>query len=237
MLVKNDLYDYENRYIYQDSDFFKFSLDSILLAEFIKLKKSNLKILDMCAGNMAVPLILSKFTNSKIVGFEIQKKVFELGKKSIILNDLSSQLEIINDDVNNLGCYYPKEYFDIMLCNPPYFKYTDEKVLNEKKELRYARHEITINLDKIFKLAKSYLVNKGSLYLVHRVERLDEIIFYAYQNQVYVKNVQLITTKKEGNPYIVLVECIKNSKPGIKFNCEICVDGVKSYRNIFKEEI
>lgn len=237
MLVKNDLYDYENRYIYQDSDFFKFSLDSILLAEFVKLTSDKLKILDMCAGNMAIPLILSKYSSSKIVGFEIQKKVFELGKKSIELNQLTDQLSIINDDVKNLENYFSKEYFDILVCNPPYFKCTDDKVLNEKEELRIARHEIALNLDNIFELAKQYLVNKGSLYLVHRAERLDELIYLGYKYHIYVKKIQCITTKKGGKPYIVLVECIKNSKPGIKFNCEICVEGVKSYQNIFKEEL
>ena len=69
-IVKNDLFDYTNRYIYQDSDCFKFSLDSILLAEYIPVK-DNQSIVDMCAGNMAIPLILSKYTASKITGFEI----------------------------------------------------------------------------------------------------------------------------------------------------------------------
>ncbi|MBE6148761.1 MAG: DUF890 domain-containing protein [Firmicutes bacterium] len=237
MLVKNDLYDYENRYIYQDSDFFKFSLDSILLAEFVKVSNNDVKILDMCAGNMAIPLILSKYTTSKIVGFEIQKKVYDLGKKSIELNNLSQQLSIINDDVKNMGNYFSKESFNIMLCNPPYFKYNESKVLNEKVELRLARHEITLTLENIFELAKSYLVNKGSLYLVHRVERFDEIVYFGYKYHIYVKNVQFITTKIPGKPYIVLVECIKNSKPGIKVNCEKCVEGVKSYQNFFREEI
>ena len=236
MIVKNDLYDYENRYIYQDSDFFKFSLDSILLAEFVKLKNNN-RIIDLCCGNMAIPLILSKYTNSSIVGFEIQERVYTLGKKSIEINNLSNQLHIINDDINNLGKYYSKEYFNIMVCNPPYFKYNETNYVNEKEELKLARHEIKLTLENIFMLAKNYLVNRGSWDLVHRVDRFDEIIYLGYKYQVYVKRVQFIVTKNGGKPYIVLVECIKNSKPGIKINCEKCVEGVKSYKNIFKEEV
>ena len=60
MIVKNDLFDYQNRYIYQDSDFFKFSVDSILLSEFANKYPLNGKILDICTGNAVVPLILSK---------------------------------------------------------------------------------------------------------------------------------------------------------------------------------
>ena len=235
MLVKNDLYDYKNRYIYQDSDFFKFSLDSILLAEYVNLPKRKIKIVDLCAGNMAVPLILSKYTDSDIYGFEIQKNVYELGKKSIEENNLQTQLSLINEDVKKMGDYFNGEYFDIMVCNPPYFKYNANKVINTKEEVKLARHEIAISLEDIFILAKKHLVNKGLIYIVHRTDRLDELIYLGYKYQIYVKKVQLITTKKSGKPYIVLVECVKNSNPGVKFNCEICVDGVKSYQNIFKE--
>ena len=131
---------------------------------------------------------------------------------------------------------YSKEYFDVMVCNPPYFKYNSDKVINEKLELTIARHEIKISLSDIFSLAKSYLKNKGSLYIVHRAERFDEIAFLAYNSKLYIKKVQFVSTKKGDKPQMVLVQCIKNSKPGIKINCEICVDGVKSYQNIFKEE-
>lgn len=236
MLVKNDLFDYKNRYIYQDSDFFKFSVDSILLAEFVNSNRNSGKIIDMCAGNMAIPLILSTYIDTEIIGFEIQSEVYELAKKSIEINDLGKQLFVVNADVNMLDKYYSKEHFDVMICNPPYFKYNNAKVINEKKELQVARHEITIDLEKIFSLAKSFLVNRGSLFLVHRAERLDEIINLGFKYQVNVKKIQLITTKYEGKPYIVLVECIKNSKPGIKINCVKCIEGVKSYQNIFKEE-
>lgn len=88
MLQKNDLFDYENRYIYQDGDFFKFSLDSILLAEYVDLPLDNKNIVDFCSGNMVVPLILSTYTNSKITGFEIQSEIYKLGLKSIKLNKL-----------------------------------------------------------------------------------------------------------------------------------------------------
>ena len=236
MLVKNDLYDYEHRYIYQDSEFFKFSVDSILLAEFANRDYENKKILDLCAGNMAIPLILSKYTDSQIIGFEIQNNVYKLGKQSIDLNNLNQQLMIINDDVENLGKYFVSEYFDIMVCNPPYFKVNDNKVVNNSKELSIARHELMLTLDDIFKLARTYLKNKGSIFLVHRVERLDEIINLGYKYQINVKEIQFISTKKGEKPRILLVRAVKNSKSGLKVNSEICIEDVKSYQNIFKEK-
>lgn len=236
MLVKNDLFDYENRYIFQDSDFFKFSLDSILLAEFINLPKTNKIILDMCAGNMVVPLIISKYTSCPIIGFEIQPSVYELGKKSVEYNNLSSQLKIINDDVNNIDHYYSKSSFDIIVCNPPYFKFNNNKMINKTTELQYARHEIALNLENVFLIANKYLKNKGELYLVHRSDRVDEIINLGYKYQVNVKKLQFVSTKKGASPRIVLAKCVRNSNEGIKIGHELCIEGVKTYKNIFREE-
>ena len=80
----NDLFDYPNLKIYQYKKYFKFSLDSILLAEFVKINKITQNILDLCTGNAAVPLILSTKTKAHIDGFEIQKEIFELAKESIL---------------------------------------------------------------------------------------------------------------------------------------------------------
>lgn len=236
MLVKNDLYDYENRYIYQNSDFFKFSLDSILLAEFVKIDPKDRVIIDMCAGNMAIPLILSTYYNNHITGFEIQKSVFSLGNDSILLNNLDNQLNLINDDIKNVGAYYKKGMIDILICNPPFFKVNDIKVINAKPELSYARHEISIKLEDIFSIANMYLKNKGSLYMIHRADRLDEIINFGYKYQVNVKQIQFISTKNGDSPKMVLVKCIKNSKQGVKVTPVLCIEGVKSYKKIFREE-
>ena len=235
MIVKNDLFDYQDRFIYQDDKLFKFSLDSILLAEFTRnYINDKMNILDLCAGNMAVVLIISKYSKSIITGFEIQKRVFELGQKSIEINDLSKQLYIINDDVKNIGSYYNSEYFDVMVCNPPFFK-VGSSLKNEQEDLSIARHEISITLEDIFIIAKSYLKNKGNLIIIHRANRLDEIINLAVKYQINVKNIQLVTTKNGKKPSIVIINAVKNSKCGVIINRELCVQDVKSYQNIFKE--
>ena len=235
MIVKNDLYDYKDRYIYQDDNFFKFSIDSILLAEFAKENiNDRMNILDLCAGNMAVGLIISKYTKSSIVGFEIQKDVYNLGKKSIELNNLTNQLEIINDDVKNINNYFNSECFDIMVCNPPFFK-EGSSLKNDCDQLSIARHEIYITLEDIFKIGRSYLKNKGNLVIIHRANRLDEIIYLATKYQINVKNIQLITTKNNKKPSIVIINAVKNSKSGVIINRELCVQDIKSYQDLFKE--
>lgn len=235
MLVKNDLFDYKDRFIYQDEDYFKFSLDSILLAEFAKETKAK-EIMDMCCGNMAVSLILSKYTKANIFGMEINKDVYLLGEKSLEINDLQKQIKIINDDVKNMGNYFKAEYFGAMVCNPPYFKINEKSYLNKCPEKAGARHEISLNLEDIFKIAHTYLENKGSLYLVHRAERIDELFILGNKYHLNIKKLQFISTKKGDKPKIVLIQAIKNSKMGVKVQKEICIGEYKSYQNIFKEE-
>ena len=236
-IVKNDLFDYTDRFIYQLEDGFKFSLDSILLAEFVKLpKKDNYEILDMCTGNAPVLLILSKKTKCPITGFEIQKDIYDLGLKSIKLNNLENQLTIINDDVKNIEKLFPGKYFDIITCNPPYFKADNKKDLNKNEYLSIARHEIKITLEDIFMIASKKLTDNGNFYLVHRPERLDEIILLANKYKIPVKELQLITTNNN-KPKIILIRCQKGANCGIKFRDVLDITNLKSYQNIFKEEV
>lgn len=229
-IVKNDLFDYKNRYIYQDKDGFKFSLDSILLAEYPYVK-DNLKILDMCSGNAAIPLIISTKTESNIVAFEIQEEIAALAKKSVELNKLEKQIEVINDDVNNIAKYFNKEYFDIIVCNPPYFK--NNSSIHNKEEIKaIARHEIKINLEQIFKISFDYLKNNGILYMSHRADRLDEIINIAKKYNLNVKELILVQTKSS-DISMILVKCIKNSKNGIKIKV-LDVSKCSTYQHVFE---
>lgn len=230
-IVKNDLFDYKNRYIYQADDGFKFSLDSILLAEYVNFKKNQI-ILDMCTGNAAIPLVISTKTDNKIIAFEIQKEIATLAKKSVELNKLEKQIEIKNDDINNIDKYFNKEYFDIIICNPPYFKNLSSlKNSNEIKAI--ARHEIKINLEQIFKISFDYLKNNGILYMSHRADRLDEIINLATKYSMIVKELVLVQTRKSEDISMILVKCIKNSKNGMKIKV-IDVSKCSTYQHIFE---
>lgn len=235
--VKNDLFDYKNRYIMQMRDGFKFSLDSLLLAEFVKVKKDDKKILDMCTGNAPVPLVLSLKTNAEIVGFEIQKEISELALESVKINGLEKNIIIINDDIKNINNYFESNTFDIITCNPPYFKTKEDGYRNKNDFLTLARHEIAIDLETIFKIAFKYLKDNKTFYLVHRVERLDDIIVLARENKMNVKELQFISTKKEKAANTILVKCVKNSKPGIKLRKEICVDNLDTYQHLFESEV
>ena len=235
--VLNDLYDYENLKIYQYEDGFKFSLDSILLAEYVRLNSKIKSILDFCTGNAVVPLILSTRTNAKIDCVEVQKSIYDLAQKSIIYNKLNNQITLYNESIKDIDKCLKSKKYDIITCNPPYFKVNTSSLLNNNAIEAIARHEILINLDDIFRIASSYLNDKGEFYLVHRANRIDEIIIFAKKYNLGVKNIDFIKTKESNPPSIILVRCLKNAKWGVKINNVISIDKLSTYQNLFKEEI
>lgn len=185
----NDLYDTGFK-IYQSKDYFKFSLDSLLLANFVEFNFTDKLVLDLCTGNAPVPIILSENKKIKIYGFELQKEIYELAVKSIKVNQINN-VEIINDDVKNSLNYFPGNNFDIVTCNPPYFKYTKNSIINENEIKSIARHEIKITLEDIIKIATKQLKAKGKFYIVHRSDRLIEIINCLNKYNFGIKNCSL----------------------------------------------
>lgn len=232
--VKNDLFDYEGLKIYQYDDKFKFSLDSILLAEFVDIKPTIKTIVDFCTGNAPIPLILSTKTKAKIYGFELQKKIFDLAYLSVRTNKLSEQIEIINANLKETLEYILPETVDVVTCNPPYFKVDKDSYINEDKEKAIARHEIEMNLDDLLISAKYILKNKGSLYLVHRTERLEEIIYILNKYNFKVKKLQFIYSSFEKNSIMVLIKATKNGSAGLLVSKPINILNYKSYKGIFE---
>lgn len=212
----NYLLGYEDLKIIQDNECFCFSLDSVLLPNFVTINKSCSNILDIGCGNAPIPLILTKRTSAKITGVEIQKNIFELAKESVKINKLENQINIINDDINNFYLNQETDIFDVITCNPPYFKLTEDSNLNDSNFKTIARHEKTLTLDQIFKIAKKLLKNNGNIAIVNRPERLVEIIEIMKQNNIEPKKVQFVYPKKNKDSNILLIEGTKNGKPGIK---------------------
>lgn len=210
----NDLYDTGFK-IYQSKDYFKFSLDSLLLANFVEINFTDKLVLDLCTGNAPVPIILSENKKVKIYGFELQKEIYELAVKSIKVNQIDN-VEIINDDVKNSLNYFPGNNFDIVTCNPPYFKYTKNSIINENEIKSIARHEIKITLENIIKIAAKQLKVKGKFYIVHRSDRLIEIINYLNKYNFGIKKLQFVYSSIDANSSMVLIEAKKDCKNDVK---------------------
>lgn len=231
----NDLFDY-GYYIYQSPDYFKFSIDSVLLAEFVVVRKNKHSLMDFCSGNAPIPMILNKKFGAKlnITGIELQQEIFELGQKSIEYNKIDN-IRFINDDIltNDL---YKKEKFDIITCNPPYFKVSDSKVINDNDIKAIQRHEIKLNLDGLVKTSTRFIENMGYFYMVHRPDRISDIIYCLRKYNYGIKRIQFVYDNPNKEAVLVLIESQFNGKDFIKVNKPLVINNLNSYKNIFEEE-
>lgn len=209
----NYLYDYGYK-IVQKSDYFKFSLDSMLLANFVNINMSDSKLLDFCTGNCPIPIILSNSIKN-IVAFEVQKEIYELGDESLKLNNINN-VKLINDDIKNIGNYYEEGYFDIITCNPPYFKVIDSSRINDNNVKAIARHEILIKLEDIVSLAYKFLRDKGKLYIVYRPDRLMELLKLFDKYKFGVKKLQCCYNNSDSLSSMILIEAMKNGQDDLK---------------------
>lgn len=230
MKVINDLFDYENLKIVQNEDYFKFSIDSILLAEYAKINKNDNNIIDLCSGNLPVPFILYYKYKKNINAIELQYEIYECGKESLRINNLEKNINYIHDNVKRIFNYFKEESFDLITCNPPYFK---NSLKNENNIKSIARHEIEITLEDIIKISSKLLKNNKSFYMVHIPDRIDEIIILCNKYNINVKEI-VVVNNTSNNPMLILIKAVKNSKIGLKFKHLNAADTLKSYKNIFE---
>lgn len=217
----NDLLNYDLK-IYQYKDAFKFSIDSVLLAEFVNINFRDKNIIDFCCGNAPIPLILSTKFNKNIYGVEIQEEIYDLALKSIKYNNIENII-MLNKDIKDLSEYFDFK-FDIITCNPPYFKCNNDSMINENSMKAIARHEIKITLEDIISISSKILNFSGSLYLVHRCERLNDIFDLLKKYNFGLRRIQFVYDNFTSNSCFLLIEAKYLCKNDLKVMAPIYID-------------
>lgn len=208
--------EFEGLKIIQNSKWFCFGIDSVLLSDFAKNIKNNSTIVDIGTGTGIISILLSKKCNlSKIYGVEIQNEVADMAKRSVLLNKLEDKIEIINDNIKNINNYLLNNTIDAIVTNPPYKKISTGKTNLEENKL-ISRHEIECNLEEILKISSKLLKPKGEFYMVHRTERLGEIIYKLKQNKLEPKQIRLIHSNIEKESKMVLIRAVKGGNEFVK---------------------
>ena len=207
--------EYKGLKIIQNKKWFCFGIDSVLLSDFAKEIKNNSTVLDLGSGTGIISILLSKKINAKkIVGIEIQKAVYEMSKKSIILNDLEN-VDFINEDIKNLNKIIENNSCDAIVTNPPYMK-KNSGIKNENEMKLISRHEIKCNIEDIIKVSSKLLKDNGELYMVHRPDRLVGIIECLRKYKIEPKKIRFVYSKKEDNSNLVLIKAVKNAGEFLK---------------------
>jgi len=225
-LKENEVIDdleYKNLKIIQNKKGFCFGIDSVLLSDFAKGLKNNAKVLDLGTGTGIISILLCGKTNLKeITGIEIQKEVYEMAKRSIKLNNLEDKFKIINENILNLNNIFEKNSIDAIVTNPPYKK-KDTGVINESEKKLVSRHEITADLEDFIRISKDLLKDKGEFYMVHRAERLVDILSLMRKYKIEPKILRMVCSSKDKEPKLILVKGIKNAKQFLKLESNLYI--------------
>ena len=209
--------------IIQNLKWFCFGIDSVLLSDFVNNIKNNSFVLDLGTGTGILPILLCGKTNLKrVIGIEVQQDVAEIAKRNIELNNLKDRFNVINDNINNIDKYFGKNEFDVIITNPPYKKNNDG-VKNENKQKLISRHEILATLEDFIKVASYCLKDRGSFYMVHKVERLVDIICHMRKYKIEPKRLRFVFTNEKSKPILVLIEGVKNARPFLKIDSNIYI--------------
>lgn len=201
--------------IMQDSEFFCFGTDSVMLSDFAKAKASD-NVVDLCTGGGIIPILLSAKTKAKkLYGIELQQASFDLAVKNIEINSLSERMEVICDDIANCLKYFEYGSVDVVTCNPPYMN-AGAGFQNPDEPKAIARHEIRTNLKGVIEAAESLLKFGGHFYMVHRADRLCDIIWELRQKKMEPKRLRFVAPSPQKEPKLVLVEAMKGASPSLK---------------------
>ena len=212
--VLNDLLGYEGLKIIQEPGRFNFSLDSTLLAHFVKINKYSNRFVDLCTGNAPIPLMLTLRTNALIDAVELQPDSADQARRSVAINELEEQIKIYQNDLIGIHERLGAGIYDVVTCNPPYFKVGPESNLNRNDALTMARHEVACTLDDIVKEAALLLRSGGHFAMVHRPDRLVEIIETMKKYRFEPKRLRFVYPRlgKEANG--ILIEGVRDGKAG-----------------------
>ena len=202
--------------IIQNEKGFCFGMDSVLLSDFAKNMKNNSTVLDLGTGTGIIPILLCGKTNlKKVVGIEIQQDVANMAKRSSQLNNLQDRFEVVNTNIIDLKNIYEKQSFDVIVTNPPYKK-ENTGITNENEAKLISRHEITANLEDFISISKDLLKDKGEFYMVHRPDRLVDILSLMRKYKIEPKILKFVSPNKNKEPNLILIKGIKNANSFLK---------------------
>ena len=216
---------YKGLKIIQNNKGFCFGIDSIILSDFAKNIKEGSKVVDLGTGSGVIGLLLCKKTKLKeVIGIEIQEDVAEMAKRSISLNNLEDKFKIYQTDINKIfdNKILNKNQYDVVVMNPPYKEIGTGKTNEDEKKL-ISRHEIKATLSDFIRTSAKLLKDRGELYLVHKPERIADIICKMRENKIEPKEMQIVYPYAHSDASIILMKGIKNGKKFLKIDKPLCI--------------
>ena len=202
--------------IIQNKKNFCFGIDSVLISNFCAKIKSASNAVDIGSGTGIISILFaSKAKIDHIYGIEIQSEVAEMSKRSIELNHLENKIEILNINVKDVFKYINANSVDCVVTNPPYMK-NGSGAKNDDKGKVIARHEVEITLSEILEISYKLLKDRGEFYMIHRMDRLVDVLYEMRAKRLEPKEIQFIHSYVNNSPNLFMVRAVKNGGKQLK---------------------
>ncbi|EHJ07792.1 tRNA1(Val) (adenine(37)-N6)-methyltransferase [Staphylococcus simiae] len=216
MLNENERYDQlikEQFKIIQNDDVFSFSTDALLLGHFTYPKAKD-KVIDLCAGNGIIQLLLFAKKKISIEGIEIQSQLVDMARRSFQVNNVDQFLTMHHMDINKVYQHFKPSQYSLVTCNPPYFK-ENQLHQHQKEAHKIARHEILCTLEDCVLAARHLLKEGGKLIMVHRADRLMDVLSEMRHANIEPKKINFIYSKIGKSAQTIVVEGRKGGNQGL----------------------
>ncbi|GAA0353297.1 tRNA1(Val) (adenine(37)-N6)-methyltransferase [Bacillus horti] len=201
--------------IIQSKDVFSFSMDAVLLAKFAYVPIQKGRLIDLCSGNGVIPLFLSQRTKGQIEAVEIQERLYDMASRSVQMNGLEDRIKLHHMDLKEAPTRLGYGQFDVVTCNPPYMPVQTGK---QHDNLHYAiaRHELMCTLEDVIRVSSQLVRQGGRVALVHRPNRLVDILTLMRQYRIEPKRLRFIHPKADKEANMLLIEGMKDGQPDLK---------------------
>lgn len=192
--------------LYQRADMFRINTDTALLAKFMKVKRSD-TVMDVGTNNGALLLAAAAHHPKHLYGVDIQAEAITVANYNMAQKSIENVTLFTGD-----FCELTLPKVSVIVCNPPYFKVDEHSHVNESMTLQIARHETYLTFDNLCKKVSSLLDEKGRFYVVHRANRIHELMYTLHAHRLEVRTLQFIYDQNKKEAVGVLIEAIKDGK-------------------------
>ena len=221
----------------QDARQFGFSTDAMVLSDFAQLPAGS-RVMDLCTGSGAVGfLLLSRAPDLRLTALELQRESWALACKNAARNHLEDRYEAVLGDVRQIRSLFAPASFDAVVCNPPYFP-VKAGLPDRDEAFALSRTELACTLEDVCRAASWLLPAKGSFYLVHKPQRLGDLMVTLRSTRLEPKLLHLVQHRPGAAPSLVLIRAVKDGRPGLEVPAPLILRGeddapTDAYRRIY----
>lgn len=208
--------------VYQNKAGYRFSIDSILLAGYIRPKKES-RLMDLGCGCGIISLMLAyRFPALRFYGVEIQPSLASLARQNVMENKMDDRVRILERDMKALTQKISRGPMDIIFCNPPFGRACSGRI-NPNAERALARHEIKVSLKEITAVTRRMLRTGGRFFIIFPAERITDLLCRMRADQIEPKRIRMVHSFETDSPKRILVEGIAGGQPGTSIDLPLAI--------------